>query len=121
MNIFLIILNSKLETIIEKEKFHWFGILIKKIKSLGTIFLSQMWYEVIDKQWLDNRIIVHGHTPTRQLVIKRSIKELEDIPALDIDAGCVFEGFGFGHLCALNLDTKEVIFQRNIENRSTSS
>jgi len=73
------------------------------------------WYEYIDKDWLGNRIIVHGHTPTRQLEIKRSIKELEEIPAIDIDAGCVYESFGLGYLCALNLDTKELIFHANID------
>jgi len=73
------------------------------------------WYDNIDRQWLGDRIIVHGHTPTRQLEIKRSVKELDEIPALDIDAGCVFESFGFGHLCALNLDTKEFIFQANVD------
>lgn len=79
------------------------------------------WYEDIDKEWLGNRIIVHGHTPTRQLEIKRSIGELEEIPALDIDAGCVFESFGLGHLCALNLETKALIFQANVEAVEMSS
>lgn len=73
------------------------------------------WYDDINKKWLGNRIIVHGHTPIRQLVIKRSISELDEIPAIDIDAGCVFESFGLGNLCALNLDTKELTFHANID------
>lgn len=73
------------------------------------------WYEDIDKEWLGDRIIVHGHTPTQQLVLKRSINELWKIPAIDIDAGCAFESFGLGNLCALNLDTKKLTFHANVD------
>lgn len=71
------------------------------------------WYDRIDRHWLSNRIIIHGHTPTRQLDIKRSIHTLSEIPAIDIDAGCVFESFGLGNLCLLNLDSKQLIFMAN--------
>ena len=73
------------------------------------------WYDTINPTWLGGKIIVHGHTPTKQLVIKHSLKELAEIPAINIDAGCVFQGFGLGHLCALNLDTKTLIFQARID------
>lgn len=73
------------------------------------------WYDDIDPQWLGDRIIVHGHSPTKQLDIKRSIEELIDIPAVNIDAGCVFESFGLGHLCAFNLDTKALTFEANVD------
>jgi len=43
------------------------------------------------------------------------MKELDKIPAINIDAGCVFESFGLGHLCAINLDTKRLIFHANID------
>ncbi len=76
---------------------------------------ARHWYDDIDMQWLGKRIIVHGHTPTRILVIKGSVDDLFYIPALDIDAGCAFESFGLGHLCALNLDTKEFTFHANID------
>ena len=72
-------------------------------------------YDDIDKDWLGNRIIVHGHTPTRQLTIKTSMKELSETPAINIDGGCVYESFGLGHLCAINLDTKQLIFHANID------
>lgn len=64
---------------------------------------------------MDNRIIIHGHTPTKQLDIKRSLKELEEIPAINIDAGCVFQGFGLGHLCAFDLDIRELTFYARID------
>lgn len=73
------------------------------------------WYMHIDRQFLGNRIIVHGHTPTHQLEIKKSIHRLGDIPAINIDAGCVFQKNGLEHLCALNLDTKKLVFEANID------
>ena len=73
------------------------------------------WYDDIDRDWLGDRIIVHGHTPTHQLDIKNSIKELAKIPALNIDNGCCFERSGLGHLCALELGKNEVTFQANID------
>ena len=73
------------------------------------------WYKNIDKQFLGDRIIVHGHTPIPQVEIKKTIHQLEDTPAIDIDAGCVFQYTGFTNLCAFNLDTKELIFEANID------
>jgi len=60
---------------------------------------------------LGNQIVVHGHTPYEKWEIKINLHHLEDIPAINIDAGCVFESYGFGHLCALNLGTKQLIFE----------
>jgi serine/threonine protein phosphatase 1 len=73
------------------------------------------WYGSIDKTWLDGRIIVHGHTPTKQLLIQNSLHNLEDIPAIDIDAGCVFDILGLGRLCALDLDSRALYFESNID------
>lgn len=69
------------------------------------------WYDDIDEEWLGNQIVVHGHTPYEKWEIKKNLHHLEDIPAINIDAGCVFESYGFGHLCALNLGTKQLIFE----------
>jgi len=73
------------------------------------------WYTEIDQSWLEHRIIVHGHTPVPLLDIKKSSKRLAEIPAISIDAGCVFHSIGFGRLVAFNLDTKEVIYEHNID------
>ncbi len=79
------------------------------------------WYEGIDRAWLGDRIIVHGHTPTRQLEIKNSIRALAEIPAIDIDNGCPFESLGFGHLCAFELGTQTFTFQANIDRLESTS
>lgn len=85
------------------------------LEDLSSMIWMRYWYDQIDKDWLGDRIIVHGHTPTKQLDIIRSLKELVEIPALNIDAGCVFQSFGLGHLCALNLDDLQFTFQARLE------
>lgn len=89
--------------------------LAKPLDDHADMIWIRHWYDNIDSDWLGGRIIVHGHTPTRQLEIKRSINTLDEIPAIDIDAGCVFESFGLGNLCVLNLDTKKLRFAANQE------
>lgn len=73
------------------------------------------WYSSIDKEWLDGRIVVHGHTPINKSSIEDNLKSLKKTPAIDIDAGCVFEYKGYGHLCALNLDDLSVTFQERVD------
>ncbi len=73
------------------------------------------WYGDIDRAWLKDRVIVHGHTPIPQTRIYKHIIEIEDLPVIDIDNGCVYDRPGHNHLCALNLDTLELIFQPNID------
>jgi len=73
------------------------------------------WYEEIDQVWLGDRIIIHGHTPAKQLDIKNSIRHLAEIPAINIDNGCPFESLGFGNLCAFELGTQKFTFQANID------
>lgn len=74
------------------------------------------WYNQIDKDWLDGKMIVHGHTPITKSEIKFQKKIVEHQLAIDIDNGCCFRGKeGMGNLCALNLDDQSLIFQPNID------
>lgn len=75
----------------------------------------RQWYNSIDRKWLGDRIIIHGHTPTKQLLIQNSLHNLKNIPVIDIDSGCVYDTLGFGYLCALNLDSRELYFESNID------
>ncbi|CAN5158879.1 metallophosphoesterase family protein [soil metagenome] len=60
------------------------------------------------------RRIIHGHTPTKLNVIKNGLKKPKNY-ALCIDAGCVYNGEELGNLVALNLDTFELLVQKNEE------
>lgn len=73
------------------------------------------WYQDIDKEWLASRMIVHGHTPTSKEEIVLNMKNLEALPVIDIDAGCVFEHKKYGYLCALNLDDRRLTFLKKLD------
>jgi serine/threonine protein phosphatase 1 len=61
------------------------------------------------------RRIIHGHTPIPVDEIRASIKDPGN-GLINIDAGCVYTDYpGLGNLVAFNLDTKELIVQRNID------
>ncbi len=75
------------------------------------------WYQNLDRSWLGDRIIVHGHTPMPKEDIQTQFKNLEKLPVLDIDGGCVHKGKrrGVGYLVAFDLTNRELYFQDNIE------
>lgn len=74
------------------------------------------WYEDINYAWLGDRIIVHGHTPVEQMTILKMHQKIEAQQYIDIDNGC-FVDFkpGMGQLCAFELGTHQLTFQKNIE------
>ncbi len=77
----------------------------------------RQWYDEIDRDWLDDRIILHGHTPISPEEIKLQYKNIKKVPALDLDGGCVHKGKrpGMGVLCALDMTNWELYFQDNID------
>jgi len=70
---------------------------------------SMLWIRnfPVDKEFLGNRKIVHGHTPTPMQKIAQSVKSKAQV--INIDGGCVYTSrmSGLGYLTALNLDTLE--------------
>lgn len=80
---------------------------------------SMMWirnyYQGINSEKIHNKRIIHGHTSRRFDTLEQEIKD-NKYPAINIDCGCVYNPrTGIGHLCALNIDTLEVTFQKNID------
>lgn len=73
------------------------------------------WYGDIDRSWLGEKVIVHGHTPVPEERIREHVEELDQLPVINIDNGCVYDRPGHHQLCALNLDTRELIFQPNVD------
>lgn len=73
------------------------------------------WRADIDRLWLDGRIVVHGHTPTKKEGILHYLKHAESTPEIFIDNGCAFHHIdGLGGLCALDLQERTMIFQEYI-------
>jgi serine/threonine protein phosphatase 1 len=62
-----------------------------------------------------NKTIIHGHTPTPVAVIKDQL-EKRGTNLINIDAGCVYKHIpGYGHLIALDIDSRQLFIQKNID------
>ncbi len=74
------------------------------------------WEGDIDRSWLGDRIILHGHTPVTKGEMMRRCRELDHRQVLDIDAGCFLRDRpGYGQLCAFELTGRRLHFQKNID------
>lgn len=75
------------------------------------------YYNDLDRDWLDGRLLIHGHTPTPRPMIEKQFDGLPEFPILNIDCGCVFRQreFGLGYLCAVDLTNRQLYFQENID------
>jgi len=77
------------------------------------------WYGDLDKEWLGDRIIVHGHTPAAVEDIQRSIFYMSNTQRVCIDSGCAWDKPGLQHLTVLDLDTQTgQFFKRRREGKS---
>ena len=80
---------------------------------LDTLFWSRK--EYYNRTILKSRILIHGHTPVSMISIQDRVYD-GDGKVLNLDGGCVYPHVeGFGHLVAMNLDSFELFFQKNIE------
>lgn len=73
------------------------------------------WRHTIDRGWLGDRVIVHGHTPQPAEAIREQLDLLDHTPALCIDCGCAIGQAPYGQLCAFDLGNRELYFQKNVE------
>lgn len=73
------------------------------------------WYGDIDKDWLKGRIVIHGHTPTAGNIIQQQLNQLEEVPVVNIDGGCVYNRAGMGRLWAFDMSNQRLYAQDRIE------
>lgn len=74
------------------------------------------WYDDLNREWLGDRLIVHGHTPISVEAAQLMFKRHAELPVQDIDCGAVFYNSNiYGKLCAFDLTNRNLIFQPNIE------
>lgn len=71
---------------------------------------ERRWYQDIVPEMLHGKMVVHGHTPMQLKNIQQMMATME-YPVIDIDAGCFAQKEGYGYLCALNLTTRELVWQ----------
>jgi len=72
------------------------------------------WEEEVDIDWLAGRTLVHGHIRKMNAQIREAASS--GGPVIGIDNGCfAVHTEGQGALCALDLRTREVFFQPNVD------
>ena len=80
---------------------------------------ARYWYDDIDYNWLGNRIILHGHTPTPFPAAQKQIQDIHKNKGsvINLDTGCVYKKRkpGLGVLTAVNLETLELTMVKNID------
>ncbi len=86
-------------------------------ENLNSMIWIRNWYDNIKKDWLGNRIIIHGHTPTSASTIRENLSEIEEKSTMVIDGGCVYNVQGLGYLFAFDLEKKQLYAQKNIDER----
>jgi serine/threonine protein phosphatase 1 len=78
-----------------------------------SLIWIRYWYENIDKDWLNGRIILHGHTPQTKQETERMLKQLKRIPALNLDC-CAFYSNRSPNkhaLCGFDMTNQKLYFQ----------
>ncbi len=80
---------------------------------------SMMWmrdyYHSINYEWLQNRIIVHGHTPISKLEIESLNTKILRDQYINIDNGCFYSKEGQNQLCCFKLDDRSLTFHVNVD------
>jgi serine/threonine protein phosphatase 1 len=75
------------------------------------------WHRKISYQWLGERIIVHGHTPTNRADIQNMFATLDEGQFIDIDCGCfqadTMQDRGF--LCCFDYENRALHFEKCID------
>lgn len=88
---------------------------LNPLEDFSEMIWIRRWKQDLDREWLGDRIVVHGHTPTNLEEIKTEAKHLTQMPVLDIDGGCCFDFAGLGHLVAFELGSQKIYAQPRID------
>ena len=64
---------------------------------------------------LGDNYLIHGHTAASKMDVRRQMNRQPRPRILNIDAGCVYTKRFGARLCALDLDTFELYFSKNVD------
>lgn len=84
---------------------------------LWALLWSRQWQDTIRPDWLNGRVILHGHTPISLTAFKAQFSGKNPVHVLNLDLGCSINQpeAGFGHLCAFEIEGQNCYFERNKE------
>jgi serine/threonine protein phosphatase 1 len=88
------------------------------LQDLNSMLWIRGFYQDIDYDWLNGRILVHGHTPQITEATERQLQNLPEKQVINIDTGCVFNKHGRDTLTAFNLTDQTLTCVKNQENQS---
>lgn len=75
----------------------------------------------VDREKINNKVVIHGHTPIGLDEIKKQIDTHQIIGKINMDNGCVYKndvskkGRSLGHLCGLDLDELKLFHLENFD------
>ena len=73
------------------------------------------WHETINKDWLNGRLIVHGHTPTAREDIEKAHQNIQETGVMVMDNGCFATLPGMGSLCGFDMTNNQLYFQPAVD------
>ncbi|MEO1518368.1 MAG: metallophosphoesterase family protein [Bacteroidota bacterium] len=91
--------------------------LANPMENTTAMMWIRRWYDQLDRDWLGDRIIIHGHTPCTQQQILDHLAKVDELPIIVIDNGCVYQRPGMHQLCAFDLNNRRFFFQPNVESK----
>ena len=94
----------------------------------SIVLYARNWYKFIDRKWLGDRYIIHGHTPQFKDDIIKQFENFDANRYLNIDAGCCYTSTYTLHrknepdraiklqkLCCVDLSNRTLYFEDNCE------
>lgn len=87
------------------------------LADLESLIWIRKWHDNINKEWLGDRIIVHGHTQVSVSEIEDQFDDLNTDQVINIDAGCYAANYkpDLGYLCAFDLTNNALFFEKNVD------
>lgn len=84
------------------------------LRDAASMTVIRNWRPLVNKEWLGERIIVHGHIRRHQALIRLDMEKRG--PVIDIDNGCfATKQAGQGSLCAVDLSNWNIWFEKNVD------
>ena len=80
------------------------------------------WYKQLNKEWLGDRFVLHGHTPQTKMETTAQLRYLPRNRVLDLDCGAFMnkqKPRGYGYLAAFDMTNQELYFQENVDKDNT--
>lgn len=86
-------------------------------KDLQAMLWTRDFDEGFAPEKTNHKRVIYGHTTTPLSIIKEAIARKAQV--IPLDNGCYKHNLEeYGHLCALNIDTWELVYQKNIDRGS---